>query len=108
MSYTREQALLLLKYAVVSRIDGFWGAGDAHLKALEAVMALDPEDQILKLLYERLKQRSEAYGGADSYKAESVYRDEGKQEADAYLIKIKLEFGEDFAQRLWDFIWDYF
>jgi len=108
MPYTREQALLLLKYVVVSRIDGYWGAGDAHLKALEVVTALDPEDTRLKALYERLKEESESYGGKDNYKAEYVYRDEGKEEAEVYLIKIKLEFGEDFANRLFDFLWDYF
>lgn len=115
-SLDKEQALLVLKYMIVSRIDGYWGAGDAHLTMLEMLCALDPEDQTLKALYERLKARSDRYSGPPDpvlsppgmVKAESVYRDEGKEEADKYAAEIVQRYGKEFFDLFWDKVWDWF
>lgn len=104
----KEQALLVLKYMIVSRIDGYWGAGDAHLAVLEMLCALDPEDQTLKALYERLKARSDGYSGPAEMKTESVYRDEGKEEADKYATEIMQRYGKEFFDLFWDEVWDWF
>jgi hypothetical protein len=91
---------------IVDYIDGYWGAGDAHLTMLEMVCALDPEDQTLKALYERLKARSEGYTGKMGYiaeiKAECVYRDEGKEEANKYEAEIVQKYGREFFDKFSD------
>jgi hypothetical protein len=102
----KEQALLVLKHMIVAYIDGYWGAGDSHLTMLEMVCALDHEDQMLQALYERLKARSERCSAKEGYtaemKAESVYRDEGKEEADKYEAEIVQRYGKEFFDRFWD------
>ena len=103
----KEQALLVLKYMIVDRIDGYWGAGDAHLTMLEMLCALDPEDQTIKALYERLKARSEGYSGVAEMKTESVYRDEGKEEASKYAAEIVQRYGKEFFDLFWDAVYDW-
>jgi hypothetical protein len=93
---------------IVARIDGNWGAGDAHLTMLEMLCALDPEDQTIKALYERLKDRSNKYSGKPDWKAESVYRDEGKEEAGKYAEEIMQRYGKEFFDLFWDEVWDWF
>jgi len=96
----REKALLCLKWLIVSNIDGYWGAGDAHLFMLRLLQALDPDDETIENLYNHLKAKAEACAGSPSYE-EDVYRDEGKEEAQKYEEEIKRRYGEEFFDKLW-------
>jgi hypothetical protein len=118
----KEQALLALKYLIVGHIDGYWGAGDAHLTMLEMLCALDPEDQTLKALYESLKARSDRYIDRSTelpadllkqfspamIKAENIYRDEGKEEARKYEAEIVQRYGKEFFDLFWEAMSDWF
>lgn len=124
-----EKALLSIKYLICSKIDGNWGAGDNHLIALEILQGIDPTDERVKSLYENLKKRSERYDerannpetrkhreeqskklherfpsipnySMEQLKPESVYRDEGKDEAEYYASQIKEKFGEEYLDKL--------
>jgi hypothetical protein len=102
----REQALLCLKWIATQHIDGYWGAGDAHLFALQLIMALDPDDERIRKLYERLEEKAKTVEKGDFYE-EAVYRDEGKEEAEFYMSEIERKYGKEFADRLAEFYMDW-
>jgi hypothetical protein len=111
----KEQALLSLKWMITNNIDGNWGAGDAHLIALEILHGLDPLDLNIHRLLTGLKDSSRRYDEETAqitdeqkkkqyqeYKAESIYRDAGKIETDAYEKLIKERYGEQYFDQLWN------
>ena len=100
----KKEALLVLKYIIVSNIDGSWGDGDVHLFMLRILLSLSPNDKVLEKLYLRLEEKSLRYAESDYY-AEMVYRDEGKDEAEFYANEIKKKLGEDFFNELEKYVW---
>jgi len=117
----KEQALLSLKWLITDRIDGYWGAGDAHLPMLDLLVGLDPDDEKIKALALRLRQRSTEYDQRTAqepdetkrkqrqeWKAENIYRDEGKEEATYYANLIKQKYGQEYFDKLEDTSLDWF
>jgi len=100
----RKKALIVLKYIIVSNIDGEWSLGDYHLFVLRILLSLSPEDKVLEKLYLHLEEKSMRYADSDYYN-EMVYRDEGKEEAEFYANEIKKKLGEDFFNELEKYVW---
>jgi len=105
-----EKALLCLKWLIVENIDGNWGAGDKHLFMLKILMALDPDDKVIKELYDRLVEykalieKDNPNIKREQY-VELLYRDEGQDEAKYYAKIIKEKYGEEFFDKLLDVYW---
>jgi hypothetical protein len=112
--FDKEKALLCLKWFITRFIDGSWGAGDTHLFMLRLLIALDPEDKVLRGLYERIIEKVEMIERntpnlvKDKIYAEDVYRDEGRDEAKYYAKIIKEKYGEEFFKRLWEVYLNYY
>jgi len=109
----KEKALLCLKWMIIEHIDGYWGAGDKHLFMLKLLMALDPDDNVIKELYDRIvKNKALIEKGNPNVKheiyVENLYRDEGQDEAKYYEKKIKEKYGEEFFDKLFDVYFSYF
>jgi hypothetical protein len=119
VEFDREKALLCLKWMVTFYIDGYWGAGDAHLLMLQLLMSLDPEDDRIRKLYERLSNKSKMFRSdigkttktglkyEPKMYAEDVYRDEGKEEAHHYEQEIINRYGKEFFDKLLDTFLDW-
>jgi hypothetical protein len=117
--FDREKALLCLKWMVTFQIDGHWGAGDAHLFMLRLLMGLDPEDERIRELYERLSSKAKLFRPDisettvtglkydEKMYAEDVYRDEGKEEAEYYEQEVVKRYGKEFFGRLLDTFLDW-
>jgi len=109
----KEKALLCLKWMIIEHIDGYWGAGDKHLFMLKILMALDPDDKVIKELYDRIvKNKALIEKDSPNIKheiyVEDLYRDEGQDEAKYYERKIKEKYGEEFFDKLFDVYFSYF
>ena len=109
----KEKALLCLKWMIVEHIDGYWGAGDKHLFMLKILMAIDPNDKVIKELYDRIiKNKALIEKDTPNIKheiyVESLYRDEGQDEAKYYEKIIKEKYGEEFFDKLFDVYFSYF
>jgi hypothetical protein len=99
-----ELGPLLLKYLVCRHIDGSWGDGDEHLENLKLLYSLLP-DSTLKTLIARIEKSKswieknkdpelyEEYG--ELYITDTIYRDEGKVEAEYYKDQIISLFGQE-------------
>lgn len=125
----KEQAILSEKYTTCFMIDSNWGAGDNHLVKLEMLCAKYPDDEVIKKLYEHLKKYSKDYDQRandpiirkqhderyralhieipsipiytmEDLKAECVYRDEGKEEAEHYAKLIEEQYGKEYLEKL--------
>jgi hypothetical protein len=119
LEFDKKKALLCLKWMITFQIDGHWGAGDAHLFMLQLLIGLDPEDDRISKLYERLSSRAKLFQSDigettvtglkynEKMYAEDVYRDEGKEEAEYYEQEIIKRYGKEFFDKLLDAFLDW-